>query len=189
MSMRPPISHPTLARRQLLVGAAAGVPVAAFSAAGLGGCATEPEVDPNAPPPAHPLEGLETLRGKPAELPPLLGQVTLIDFWASWCAPCREAFRYLDQLYRTFVGDGLTMLAISVDDTLPDGRNFAARMRVKFPLAWDPNGEIRQRFVVENLPTTILLDAQARVVHRHSGFDMQNHRVLEEHVRRLVRGA
>lgn len=180
--------RPKIARRQVLVGAAAGLPLATLAGTSLSGCASEPVADEDAPPPTHPLEGLQTLAGKPAPLPPLLGEVTLIDFWASWCAPCREAFRYLDQLYRTFDGDGLRMLAISVDDTLPDGRSFAARMRVKFPLAWDPAGKIRERFVVENLPTTILLDANARVVHRHSGFDLQNHRVLEEQVRRLVRG-
>lgn len=173
--------------------AAASVPFAigtTTSGALLGalGCATD-EAPVDEIPPKHPLEGLQGITGSAIELPPLVGEVTLLDFWASWCVPCKEAFRYLDQLYRTYLGDGLRMLAISVDDELRDGRRFAARMRPKFPLAWDTHGKVRGRFLVETLPTTVLLDANARVVHRHSGFDLANHRVLEAHVRRLVRGA
>ena len=179
-------SETGLQRRQVLRGAAAGLSLAGMGASSMLGCASDPPPVDEVPH-AHPLEGLQTMAGDPAPLPRMIHEVTLIDFWASWCAPCRDAFRYLDQLYRTFVGDGLTMVAISVDETLPDARNFAARMRVHFPLAWDPEGKIRGRFLVENLPTTVLLDANARVIHRHSGFDLQNHRILEEHVRRLVR--
>ena len=55
------------------------------------------------------FDGIADLTGAPVEPPDLLGRVTVIDFWASWCGPCRQAFRYLDQLYRTYRGDGLQL--------------------------------------------------------------------------------
>ena len=163
------------------------------SALGLAaGCA--PTVTGPAPPPVtgdpdHPLSGITRFDGSPVSPPELFGHVTVVDFWASWCGPCRQGFRYLDQLFRTYVGDGLQVLAISVDDDPVAGRQFAARLRPKFPIAWDPSGQVRERFSVRGLPTTLLLNAEAKVAHRTEGFDPMRHRSLETLVRRLVRGA
>ena len=112
----------------------------------------------------------------------------MIDFWASWCAPCRQAFPHLDQLYRTYSGDGLTMMGVCVDDDPAAGRRFWAATRPRFPVGWDPGGEIRERFGVASLPTTVLLDQGGFVVQRNEGFDPADHRILEENVHRLLRG-
>ncbi|MCP4504384.1 MAG: TlpA family protein disulfide reductase [Deltaproteobacteria bacterium] len=154
----------------------------------LAGCATEDEMpEQNLAPVSHPLQGLTTLRGEKFELPPLIGQVTLLDFWASWCAPCRQAFRYLDQLYKAYLPDGLQMVGVCVDEEAAEGLRFANRMRVRFPLAWDGQQQVKERFAVQSLPTTFLLDQNGRLIHRHSGFDVRSHRMLDEQVRRLVR--
>jgi thiol-disulfide isomerase/thioredoxin len=137
---------------------------------------------------AHPLRGLTDFEGQAlAALPALgTGQIVLVDFWASWCAPCRQGFRYLDQLYRTWLARGLQMVAISVDDDPAAARRFAAMFRPRFPLAWDPDADVRERFAVYNLPTTVLFDGEGNVVVRNTGFDLGDHRALEEHVRRLL---
>jgi thiol-disulfide isomerase/thioredoxin len=111
---------------------------------------------------------------------------TIIDFWASWCAPCRVGFRYLDQLYRTFSPRGLDMIAISVDDDPVAAKRFWAQLRPRFPVAWDGNAVVRERFGVVSLPTTVLLDEAGSIVVRSTGFDLNEHRYLEEQVRRLV---
>ncbi len=184
-----------VSRRALLQ---AGAALGALAAAGaLGACAT-PASDkasdeagdgtsgPDAP--AHPLLGLTDFDGRAlATLPPLgAGRVVLVDFWASWCAPCRQGFRHLDQLYRTWLSRGLEMVAVSVDDDPTAARRFAAAARPRFPLAWDPDAAVRERFGVVNLPTTMLFDGDGSVVVRHTGFDLGDHRALEEHVRRLL---
>jgi thiol-disulfide isomerase/thioredoxin len=150
-------------------------------------CAT-PEEQPPEEAPANPMEGLTDFSGAPKPPPPLVGQVTVVDFWASWCGPCRQAFLYLDQLQRTFEGDGLKVWAVSVDEDPRAGRAFAARFRPRFEIAWDPSGAVRDRFLVQGLPTTLLIDSMGRLVHRHQGFDTRSHRLLESQVRRLVRG-
>lgn len=156
-------------------------------ALGIAGCQTAPPSPTTGS--GHPLDGITDFEGVAQAPPELFGRVTVLDFWASWCAPCRQGFRYLDQLFRTFQGDGLDVLAISVDGDPQEARQFYARLRPRFKVAWDPGAGVRERFRVASLPTTILLDQQAKVVHRHEGFDPDLHRVLESQVRRLLRGA
>jgi cytochrome c biogenesis protein CcmG/thiol:disulfide interchange protein DsbE len=174
-------------RRHLLQRAAVGT--AAFAAlppfAGLVGCESTPEPTPE-PEAAHPLEGLTDWSGAAYAVPPILGEVTLIDFWASWCAPCRQGFPYLDQLYRTWSSRGLRMVAVSCDEDTAAARRFVAWLRPRFPIAWDPKSSVRNRFGVGSLPTTYLLDQNGALVHRNLGFDLVDHRLLEEQVRRLL---
>ena len=189
--MKRAVSHASKATRRALlrdgVVVAAALGVAMHGAGMLAGCAPAPAkpVDPNAPP----LEGLTDFAGTPIPGPAIVGQVTVIDFWASWCGPCREGFRALDQLYRTFSGDGLQMIGVSVDDDPGAARRFSAALRPHFALGWDPSGGIRERFAVQGLPTTLLLDAEGRPVSRTEGFDTASHRGLEANVRRLLRGS
>ena len=173
-----------LARRAFLRGAAAAAGGGALFASGLGCGTAPPPVDEK---PAGLLDGLTDFDGKALEPVAVLGSVTLIDFWASWCAPCRQAFRYLDQLYRTYAGDGLKMMGVCVDDDVLAGRRFWASAQPRFPVAWDAKAAVRQRFNVGSLPTTILLDSNGFLVQRNEGFDPADHRLLEEHVHRLLR--
>lgn len=172
----------SLSRRRLLSSLALG----SFGAAV--GCASTPA--PTTDGSQHPLAGLLDFAGAalPEDPPlPILGApATVIDFWASWCGPCRPSFRHLDQLYRTFLPRGLSMIAVSVDDDPVAAKRFWAQHRPRFPVAWDGNAVVRERFGVVGLPTTLLLDEAGSIVVRSTGFDLNEHRYLEEQVRRLV---
>ncbi len=176
-------------RRRDFVAAAAAVAGSAGAGSAVGGLAlsacatTAAAVDPTKPL----FSGLTAFDGGKVTPPAVLGHVTLIDFWASWCGPCRQAFAHLDQLYRTYQKDGLEMLGICVDSDALAGRRFWASMRPRFAIAWDAHSEVSARFKVQSLPTTVLLDQDGMIVQRNEGFDLVDHRLMEEQIHRLLR--
>lgn len=178
-------------RRDFLTTASVAA-VGVVAASTLASCVSDDAaaVDDGADDLAHPLAGLTDFDGialAKAPLLPILGRpATLIDFWASWCVPCRQSFRHLDRLYRTWEHAGLDMVGISVDDDPVLAKRFWASFRPRFQVAWDANAEVRERFGVTSLPTTVLLDGEGSIVVRNTGFDANEHRYLEEQVRRLV---
>jgi thiol-disulfide isomerase/thioredoxin len=150
------------------------------------GCATDPAGPENVEVSAHPLAGLYTFGGQALEPPDISGGPVVVDFWASWCGPCREAFPHLDQLARRYQADGLTVIGVSVDDDPRAARTFYNRFRPQFVAGWDKAHNLRERFAVGPLPTTVLLNAAGEPVFRQVGFTTRQHQLLESYVRQLL---
>jgi thiol-disulfide isomerase/thioredoxin len=115
--------------------------------------------------------------GKPFALASLRGRVTLVDFWASWCGPCRKSFPALDQLHTRYRGQGLEVVGVSLDEDPAAADRFLENVPVGFRIARDPSGLLAQRFRIASMPTTVLLDREGREVARFEGGD---HMAAEE---------
>jgi thiol-disulfide isomerase/thioredoxin len=115
------------------------------------------------------VPGIEDLAGKPFDLQALRGQVVLVDFWASWCAPCRKTFPALERLNARYGPQGLRVVGISMDTDTQAMEKFLATMPVGFTLARDRMGEFARRFQVAAMPTAILLDKNGKEVARFEG--------------------
>lgn len=112
---------------------------------------------PSAPAPAFSLADLE---GKTISSTTLKGQVLLINFWATWCAPCRQEMPALDSLHKEFKGKGLTVIGISIDSDLSPIKEFIAGAKTSFQILHDPEMKCHDTYKVFAYPTTFLVDRQ-----------------------------
>lgn len=115
------------------------------------------------------------------------GRVRVIDFWASWCDPCRHQLPLLDRLAREHGPRGLAVYGVAFDEDRAMVEAFLADTPVSFPILWDRGGErLATPFAISRLPTTLLVDRGGRVRSVHLGYDVAEGAKLEEEVRALL---
>lgn len=113
------------------------------------------------------------------------GKVVIVDFWATWCDPCRDSFPVYQRLLERFHGD-LAVLGVSVDEE-PDGiAAFAQQTGVKFPLAWDEGQVVTRQYGPDKMPTSFMLDPNGIIRYVHSGFRSGDEEEIETEVRALL---
>ena len=123
------------------------------------------------PPVPAPLEVFQDLEGTPVRLADFRGQVVLLNFWATWCAPCIREMPSLDRLQSILGGEGLHVLAVSIDRggkkvVAPFAKKLALR---DLPLYLDPKSSLARAFGIPGLPATFLIDAKGKVVRALAG--------------------
>lgn len=106
----------------------------------------------------------------PESLRPPTGGVTYVDFWASWCTPCAAAFPWLNEMQARYGQQGLRVVGVGVDAQPEKGDRFLKAHPAQFTTTRDPEGKLAEQYGVEGMPYAVLLDAQGRVLHRHTGF-------------------
>jgi len=104
------------------------------------------------------------------QLPATAGKVVLIDFWASWCGPCKKSFPELDKLQRTFAGKDFLLLAVCVDEKAADMAAFLKAHPVGFAVVRDVQQQLVAAAGVESMPTSLLVDRQGHIRAVHAGF-------------------
>lgn len=114
------------------------------------------------------------------------GKVVYVDFWASWCAPCRTSFPLLNTLYQKLKSQGFEVLAINLDEDKANAEQFLKELPVNFSVLHDAKGEWADQFVVESMPTSFIVDKQGIVQHIHHGFVSDDIKTLEEKIGRLL---
>jgi cytochrome c biogenesis protein CcmG/thiol:disulfide interchange protein DsbE len=119
---------------------------------------------------APPRFTLPALAGT-ADLDSLRGRVVLVDFWASWCAPCARSFPWMTELHRRYAGRGLAIVAIDLDKDRELAEKFLTDHPAPFTIAFDPKGRTAEAWHVRAMPTTFLLGRDGTVLMAHPGFD------------------
>jgi thiol-disulfide isomerase/thioredoxin len=139
-----------------------------------------------AEPPA-PLR-LRTLEGAPFSLDSLKGRILVLDFWASWCVPCRTSFTFFNSLQSKYAAKGLQVLGLTLEEDDDPVRDFLDDVPAQFTILRDPTGHAGETFGVVAMPTTFLLDTEGRVVARFEGSDPRVHAKLEASAVTLLSG-
>ncbi len=126
------------------------------------------EVKVGAPFPALATAGLVRLAG--GDLPATAGKVVLIDFWASWCAPCKASFPMMAALHRDYAARGLVIAAIGIDEKPEAAAAFVRKLAPPFPTLHDRGQRLVPRVAPPAMPTSYLVGRDGRVRHLHAGF-------------------
>jgi thiol-disulfide isomerase/thioredoxin len=117
------------------------------------------------------------------------GQVVYLDFWASWCAPCRESFPFMNELQRELAGKGLQILAVSVDKTPEDARRFLARYPAQFTVALDAAAACPAAFQLQGMPSSYIIDKGGAVRAIHAGFRNRDRAQIRQQLLDVLDGA
>jgi thiol-disulfide isomerase/thioredoxin len=127
----------------------------------------------------------KSLNGGPVSLSDFSGKVLFVNVWATWCGPCRQEMPSMAQLYREFQGQGLVMVAVSSEDA-DTVRDYAASARYPFTILVDSEDVLGQRFGIDAIPTTFIVDKQGHLVYQHVGFNDWSSPAVREQIRGLL---
>lgn len=137
-------------------------------------------------PPAHALEPGQAVpdvdlpgTSLAPKLSALQGKLVYVDFWASWCGPCRQSFPWMNEMQRKYAARGLQIVAINVDAKRKDADEFLQQTPAGFALAFDAKGESARRLQVKGMPTSMLIGADGKLLWVHQGFRLDEREALE----------
>ena len=142
-------------------------------------------VDPPIPAPDWRLPAIQNAEGE-LSLSQFKGKITYIDFWASWCGPCRLSLPALNKLNAEFDASKVQFVAVSIDVVEEDAWDFLERYAVDYPVVIDTESEIARLFAVDGMPSGYLLDADGRVREIHIGYKSGDEIKLAESIRKLL---
>lgn len=135
-----------------------------------------------------PAVAIYQLDGKPLSLATFKGQVVLLDFWASWCAPCRSSFPFLNKLQTEQAADGLRVIGLTLEEDDDAIAAFLESVPAQFTIARDPTEKAGEAFGVVAMPTTFLIDREGRIAARFEGGDESVHDKIQAAVATLLVG-
>ncbi len=110
------------------------------------------------------------VRADDLDLSAFKGKVVLVDFWASWCNPCRQSFAWMNEIQNIEAQRGLVVIAVNVDHDRDAANEFLRRNPASFRVVFDSNGDIASRFNFKDMPTSYLVGRDGKIRFQHDGF-------------------
>jgi thiol-disulfide isomerase/thioredoxin len=114
------------------------------------------------------------------------GRVVVVDFWASWCAPCRRSIPWLNQMRAQYGDRGLVVIGVNVDKDGRDAERFMREVPIDFNVVYDPEGVLAARYEVEGMPSSYVFSRDGTLVARHLGFQNARRSEYEALLSRLL---
>jgi thiol-disulfide isomerase/thioredoxin len=151
--------------------------IAVMLAAALGASSAS-ALEKGAPAPQFDLQGLDGA----VKLAKLQGKVVYVDFWASWCGPCRQSFPWMNEMQAKYGARGLQVVGVNVDANNADARQFLASTPARFTIGFDPQGATPRSYGIKGMPSSVLIGPDGKVLLEHSGFRDADRAELESKI-------
>ena len=113
---------------------------------------------------------LPSRNGDVVALDKLKGQVVMLNFWASWCGPCRQEMPLLDQMHKRYSSLGFTLLGVNVEENTTDAEKWLSQTPVTFPVLFDKENKVSKLYDVNAMPSTVFIDRKGNVRYLHKGY-------------------
>jgi peroxiredoxin len=156
----------------------------AMAALAVAGVAAGAAVTPSAGAPDFTLPSLD---GPNLRLQEQRGRVVMINFWATWCGPCRVEMPHLARLYEKYRGSGFTVLAVNIDEDPHKAASLAKQLGMRFPVLLDSEKKVSRLYDLSTMPSTVLVDRDGRVRYVHRGYRDGYEDTYDKQIRELLR--
>ena len=130
---------------------------------------------------------LKSSTGENLRLSEYRGDVVMINFWATWCGPCRQEMPLLDELYTRYQRVGFNLLGVNIDDDSNRAMSMIRELGVNFPVLFDARKEVSKMYDVDAMPVTVLIDREGNVRYVHQGYKPGYEEKYLDQVRALLR--
>jgi peroxiredoxin len=130
---------------------------------------------------------LRSLQGPNLRLQEQRGRVVLINFWATWCGPCRQEMPHLNRLYDKYKSSGFVLLGVNIDEDARAAAELATRLNVSFPVLLDTDKKVSKLYDMSAMPATVMIDRDGRVRHLHRGYRDGVEKTYEQQIRDLLK--
>jgi thiol-disulfide isomerase/thioredoxin len=125
-------------------------------------------------------------KAQPVSLQQYTGKVVYVDFWASWCGPCRKSFPWMNAMQAKYQQQGLEVVAINLDVDTALAHEFLAKIPASFNLMFNPEGDVAKAFDLQGMPSSFLFNRQGELVQTHMGFFEENIPAYEQEIQILL---
>jgi peroxiredoxin len=130
---------------------------------------------------------LKSSTGENLRLSEYRGDVVMINFWATWCGPCRQEMPLLDALYSRYQRVGFNLLGVNIDDDSRRAMQMIEELGVNFPVLFDARKEVSKLYEVEAMPVTVIVDREGKVRYIHHGYKPGYEDKYQDQIRSLLR--
>jgi peroxiredoxin len=130
---------------------------------------------------------LQARGGGTVTLAELKGQVVMVNFWATWCGPCREEMPHLEALYQRYSDLGFVLLGVNVEQDASGADEYLSETPVSFPILFDPGNQVSELYDVIAMPSTVIVDRSGNMRFIHHGYQSGYESEYQSQIRALIR--
>jgi len=134
---------------------------------------------------ATPDISMKTEQGE-IKLSDFKGKVVYLDFWASWCIPCRKSFPWMIEMQKRYGNEGFKIIAVNLDEEQDKVKSFLEKIPANFTIAYDPKGITAKTFKLKGMPSSYLIDRTGKIIFSHIGFRKKEVPAMEQKIKQLL---